>query len=354
MMIRRTLLPIVIAALTAQAATPWRDTAAHRSELVTVDEGVSLEVLDWGGTRQPVVLLTGSGHTAHVFDDLAPKLLDCCHVYAITRRGYGRSSRPEAGYHDQRLADDVLAVLDRKQIQRPVLIGHSMAGGEMTTLGRQHSDRLAGLVYLDALGDLEDDPPADREWLSLQQQLPSGLQPAPACEPTDRSSFPAYRRTFGCRMGFQFPESELRQTFEEVDGGVGPPMTPDWVSRAIGQGQVFRRDYSGIRVPVLALMNGADTTEEVLAATGYQPKDAGERARIGRFMARSRVVFGRFTDKLTKHVPDVRIVKYPLAGHYLFFTREADVLREIHAFIAKLSPGRASDPAAAGSRTTPR
>jgi len=42
----------------------------------------------------------------------------------------------------------------------------------MTTLGRQHSDRLGGLVYLDALGDLEDDSPADPEWVALQQKVP--------------------------------------------------------------------------------------------------------------------------------------------------------------------------------------
>jgi pimeloyl-ACP methyl ester carboxylesterase len=328
---------VLLAALSAQMAPPWRDPADHRVELVTVDEGVQLEVLDWGGRGRPLVLLAGSGHTAHVFDEFAPELRECCHVYGITRRGYGISTRPAAGYGDQRLADDVLAVLDRKRIRQPVLVGHSMAGGELTTLGRQHADRVAGLVYIDALGDLEDDPPADKEWLALQQQLPPGLQPAPACDPVDRSSFPAYRRTFGCRMGFVLPEAELRQGFANENGAVGAFRTPDWVSRAIGQGQVFRRDYSGIRVPVLVLMNDVETSEELLAASGYQPRNADERARIERFMARSRIVFGRFTAKLTQHVPNARIRKYPLAGHYLFLTRKEDVLKEIRAFAGGLA-----------------
>ncbi len=143
-----------------------------------------------------------------------------------------------------------------------------MSGGEMTTLGRQHSDRLGGLVYLDALGDLEDDSPADPEWVALQQKVPPGLLPQPTCDPVDRSTWTAYRRTWACSMGFAFPESELLNVFEAVDGGVGPPKSPGWVSRAIGQDQVFRRDYSNTRVPVLALMNGALTTEAVLAASG--------------------------------------------------------------------------------------
>ncbi len=78
-----------------------------------------LEVLDWGGSGRSLVLLAGSGNTAHVFDDFAPKLTDCCHVYAVTRRGFGASSHPASGYDDQQLADDVLAVLDALKINKP-------------------------------------------------------------------------------------------------------------------------------------------------------------------------------------------------------------------------------------------
>jgi non-heme chloroperoxidase len=315
----------------------WPDPSKHQRRFVTVEKGVNLEVLDWGGSGRPIILLAGSGNTAHVFDEFASMITDCCHVCAITRRGYGSSSRPATGYDDQRLADDIFQVIEREKIKAPVLVGHSMSGGEMTTLGRQHSDRLGGLIYLDALGDLEDDPPADKEWMALQQKLPPGLFPQPKCVPIDKSTFTAYRRTSACSMGFTFPESELRNIFDSVDGRVGEPKSPDWVSRAIGQGQVFRRDYSNIRVPVLALMNGAMTTEEVLSASGYQPKNDDEREAIDRFMARSRIVFGRWTDKLKCHVPDARVRYYPLAGHYIFMTREAEVLREIHTFVAGLA-----------------
>jgi pimeloyl-ACP methyl ester carboxylesterase len=311
----------------------WRDPARHRIQFVTVDQDVRLELLDWGGSGPPVVLLAGAGNTAHVFDDFAPKLTDCCRVYGITRRGFGASSRPSSGYDDQRLADDVLEAIDRTNIRSPILIGHSMSGGEMTTLGRQHSDRLGGLVYIDALGDLEDDPPADSEWAALQRQMPAGLLAQPSCPPIDQSTFAGFRETWGCSMGFTLPESELRFIFESVDGRVGAPAVPGWVGQAIGKGQVFRRDYSNIRVPVLALMNGAQTTDELLQASGYHPRSDEERNVIDRFMATSRVVFGRSAVKLTRHVPDARIVHYPLAGHYVFVTREAEVLREIRAFI---------------------
>jgi non-heme chloroperoxidase len=332
-----------VAGLSSLQPEPWRDSSAHQTRLVTVSQGVQLELLDWGGTGKAVVLLAGSGNTAHSFDDFAPKLTDCCHVYGITRRGYGQSSRPSDGYADQPLADDVLRVLEREEIDSPVLIGHSMGGGEMTTLGRQHSDRIAGLVYIDALGDLEDDPPADPQWAAAQRHLPPGFNPPPTCPPIDRTSFAAFRRTLGCTMGFMFPEAELRNGFDNMNGSVGPFTTPDWIGRAIGQGQVFRRDYSNIRVPVLALLNAFSpeaTTADLLAATKYTPKNTTERAALDAFVDRGRIAVRRWTDKLTRQVPDAHILYFPLAGHYLHMTREAEVVREIHAFMARLGAAR--------------
>ena len=187
------------ASLLGASQSVWHDPVKHDIQFITVDTGIRLEVLDWGGRGRPVVLLTGSGHTAHVYDDFAPKLTTCCHVYGITRRGYGASSRPSTGYNDQRLADDVLAVIEGAKISKPILIGHSMAGGEMTTLAPNHSDRVSGLVYLDALGDLEDDPSADPEWQALQKKVPTDLRPQPVCDPVDTSTFAAYQKSMACR-----------------------------------------------------------------------------------------------------------------------------------------------------------
>ncbi|MBZ5624801.1 MAG: alpha/beta hydrolase [Acidobacteriia bacterium] len=134
---------------------------------MTVDNNVQLEVLDWGGSGRPLVLLAGLGNTAHVFDEFALKLTAANHVYGITRRGFGASSAPASGYAADRMGDDVLAVLDALKLSRPVLVGHSGGGSEMSSIGARHPERVAGLVYLDAgygyayygrtLGDLGND-----------------------------------------------------------------------------------------------------------------------------------------------------------------------------------------------------
>jgi hypothetical protein len=135
-------------------------------------------------------------------------------------------------------------------------------------------------------------------------------------------------------MGITIPESELRQQFEDVNGSVGPVTAPDWVMRAIGQQQAFRKDYSNIRVPVLVLMELPRFPEH------YQPKNDEERALIEQFVARGRVIVGRWIDKLKRHVPEARVVDVPGGGHYLWMTRENEVLREIHAFISALPASR--------------
>jgi non-heme chloroperoxidase len=116
------LLVSLIVPLHSQQPPAWKDPSPHITQFVTVDKNVRLEVLDWGGSGRPLVLLAGGGDTAHAFDDFAPKLTPSFHVYGITRRGFGQSGFSLEGWGADRLGDDVLAVLDSLKLQRPVLV----------------------------------------------------------------------------------------------------------------------------------------------------------------------------------------------------------------------------------------
>lgn len=129
------------------------DSSPHTTHMITVDKGVTLEVLDWGGHGQPLVLLAGLSDDAHIFDSFAPRFTARHHVYAITRRGTGISSTPAPNarnYDANRLGEDVAAVLDALKLEHPVLAGHSFAGEELSAMGVHHPGRAAGLIYLDA------------------------------------------------------------------------------------------------------------------------------------------------------------------------------------------------------------
>ena len=99
------------------------DTSPHKTIFVTVAPDVQLEVLDWGGTGETMVLLTGSGDNAHVYDQFAYQFTDRFRVIGITRRGFGRSSQPAHGYDLDTRARDDIAVLDKLNIARPYSSG---------------------------------------------------------------------------------------------------------------------------------------------------------------------------------------------------------------------------------------
>jgi non-heme chloroperoxidase len=129
--------------LHSQLPDSWQDPSPHSVQFVAVDQNVRLEVLDWGGTGRPVVLLAGGGNAAHIFDESAPKLTANYHVYGITRRGYGASSFSATDDPADRLGDDVVAVIDAKKLNGPILVEHSIAGAELSSVANRHPDRVA-------------------------------------------------------------------------------------------------------------------------------------------------------------------------------------------------------------------
>src|SRR5207245_4226701 len=69
------------------------------------------------------------------------------------RRGSGASSAPpptQPTYDPDRLGADILAVIAALNLESPILVGHSLAGQELSSVGSRHPDKVAGLIYLDA------------------------------------------------------------------------------------------------------------------------------------------------------------------------------------------------------------
>ena len=257
----------VLLASACVAHAPWRDPSPHQVRLVTVDKSVRLEVLDWGGSGRNVVLLAGFGHTAHVFDEFALKLASAYHVYGITRRGFGSSSYPAHGYTDERLGDDVLAVLDSLKIGGPVLVGHSIAGQEMSSLGARYPARIAGLVYLDAA---DYDPAGRTEDPAIQKLMKMFPEPKP--ESSDLKSFPALGNWWKRLFGIGVPESELRNLHGlEPDGTVGKWRGGDGVWKAM-IGGMRKPDYGRIRVPALAIFAVQRSAQDVAPRSSREPR----------------------------------------------------------------------------------
>jgi pimeloyl-ACP methyl ester carboxylesterase len=321
---------LALALAAAQDVPPFRDPSPHRTQFVTVASDVRLEVLDWGGTGRPLVFLAGY-LTAHAFDDIAPKLTANAHVYGITRRGLGASSRPPTGYTARESAEDVLHVLDALKLEKPILAGHSFGGQDLTVLGASYPDRMAGLVYLDSAEDTSLGPMTTAAGQPDPSWLPADLRGE--AQP-DLSSVEAFRETQRRRLGMALPEAEVRLLYEiRPNGTLGQYLVSKQVRDALFHG-LQPADYARIRVPVLALFALPAPLEEQLKR--YRPENAEQGAAMGFRFGIALAEIARNENALRRGVPGARVVEVSGARTYIFLSNEADVLRELGAFIAQL------------------
>lgn len=305
----------------AQDTVSWKDPSPHQVRLVSVGDDLRLEVLDWGGSGEPLVLIPGGGDTAHVFDDFAPKLTGEFHVYAITRRGFGDSGFAQISSGSDTFGDDVVAVLDALDLKEPVLVGHSVGGQELSSIGTRYPKRVRALVYLDAaypyaLGD--DRMPTFKEFEAI------GMPQAPPPTEADLATFDAWGHYYSRVLGITFPEAELRQKRFTAEGGrVGPP-------RPFPGGSVLLagiRRYVDISAPTLFIVSSQSPGRWAEAST-----DPATRSQIDGLSA----LQDRQAKAIAEVVPNARVVKIARANHYVFLSHEAEVLKQMRLFLSEL------------------
>lgn len=302
----------------------------YTTEMITVDKGVSLEVLNWGGSGRPVVLLAGLGDTAHVFQKFANRLSRNYHVYGIARRGCGASSVPSFGYSADRLGDDVLVVISALKLKRPVLVGHSIAGEELSSVGSRYPEKIAGLVYLDAAyayayynpsqGDLDID-------LSELQRKLDGLKPG-SIQGDPR---PLIAELVASLPGFA---NVLREKLKDMDALSSPEASNQQYTANRPATQKLRPGFAAAQSIIAGEKKYTQIHARILAIYAI-PHDTGNNNP--RFAARDLAsITGPQAKAVEVGLPSARVVRLQNANHYIFQLNEADVLREMNAFICGL------------------
>ena len=123
------------------------------SETFSADDGLTLSYETWGpdGGSGPVVLCHGFAVDSRV-NWVAPGITERlaragARVVGLDARGHGRSDKPhdEACYGEERMAADVVALLDHLGASKVALVGYSM-GAEIAALVASTDRRVAALV----------------------------------------------------------------------------------------------------------------------------------------------------------------------------------------------------------------
>lgn len=268
---------VVTLALTLTSSSgqqPAPDTTPHTEHYLDAN-GARLHYLDYGGAGEPLVLLTGYGPSAHVFDRFATRFTNRFRVVALTRRGTPPSSRPTSGYDLETLTADIEALSDALKFDRVHLAAHSLGGAEATQFATTLPDRVASIVYLDAALDA-----APAEAIRKLAPMPSA-QPAPGT-----------------------PFAQVQEW---------------WTA--------YRPDFSRVKAPMLMLYA---MQEQPPLPPNVSPD---LRTKAEAFWRESWLPFSRsMIDRIRRTTPAARVVVFENTSHYLFRDREADVISEMATF----------------------
>jgi non-heme chloroperoxidase len=308
-------------ALAQHPPTLWTDPSPHRVQFISVAPGVRLEVLDWGGSGPPLVFLSGLQDVAHGFDDFAPQFTNAHHVVAITRRGYGASSQPGSGYDLAGRVADLRAVLDSLRLNRVSLVGHSIAGDELTAFAGAYPGRVISLVYLDAAYDHS----------NLRKML-GEYPPPPPMVARDSASPRAVQAYLQRSFGMHIPEAQVRAVGRyDSAGRLVADVTPAAIDSLILIG-CGHPDYRAVRAPALVIDAVTDSVGQLFPS--WATFDSTRREQAQRFTAALRRWSAGERARVRRELRSAQMLELHGANHYVFDSNRSEVIRSMRAFLA--------------------
>jgi pimeloyl-ACP methyl ester carboxylesterase len=293
----------------------------HGAKFVTGSTQNRLEVLEYGGQGEPILLLAGLSNTAHIYDEFAPKLASQFRVYALTRRGFGASDHPISKYDIKTLTNDILAVIDSLRLDKISLIGHSIAGEEITRFATEHAERVRKVVYLDAAYD------------RTKVNLPLQGDPIYTLPAKDKYNKGTYHYYLKAVQGINLPvdADEISQlALFSTKGNYLNDISPSFISNAILD-QVEAPTYSRVYCPALAIY--AEPTSALEVTPLYSRLDSNSKAKAAKVfpLIKTRLVNEQIRFK--REIVQGKVIVIKGANHYVFISHSNETAKQIQSFL---------------------
>ena len=292
--------------------------------------GAVLHYVDWGGQGTDLVLIAGFGNTARIFDELGPLLSRHHRVIAVTRRGFGSSSVTQSGYDADNLAKDVVDLMTAVGVQKADIVGHSMAGEELTHIGTTYPERVRRLVYLDAAYDrsnmealLAKDPVTNRA--PSQSALKSYESLTQWTQALLKSHSPAI-------------EADLHQTYASTPAGLKSRLSETAAAAVMAGVLSDKPDYRKIGAPALALYSDWSHPDQLPPGLSKTLRDKADAYYAGTVRPWQVAEERRFT----QNIKCGQTVQLERSGHYFFLEKPAETVAYIDSFLASDAPCKAS------------
>jgi non-heme chloroperoxidase len=129
---------------------------APKSEFFKTSDGIRIHYLQAGSGR-PIVFIPGWTMPAWIWQKQIDAFSNKYTVVAVDPRSQGESDKPTYGHLPETRARDYKELVDHVGLKQPVLVGWSMACGELVKYAEQFgSDNVGGFVLVD--GFIPDKP----------------------------------------------------------------------------------------------------------------------------------------------------------------------------------------------------
>lgn len=126
-------------------------TAETKSGFFKTSDGVRIHYLE-AGTGRPIVLIPGWTMPAWIWQKQIDEFSKLYHVIAIDPRSQGESDKPAFGHLPETRSRDYKELVEQLGLKHPVLVGWSMACGELVKYAEQFgTEHIGGVVLVDGL-----------------------------------------------------------------------------------------------------------------------------------------------------------------------------------------------------------
>jgi len=206
---------------------------------------------EWPGSGPTLVCLHPSGHYGRIWERVAQQLAPQYDVLAPDQRGHGDSGQPPSGNAAVDYASDVEALAAGRNLQRIVLVGHSLGARTAMVHAAEHPERVSHMILVGGPHFSTIQPSADVDhWTgnaNAMRQRSKQLPSADAAADILRTSYP------------RFTEADIQHavkynTQPAAGGGLEWKYEPSWVADGLVHALDDLRPYAArIRCPILIL-----------------------------------------------------------------------------------------------------
>jgi non-heme chloroperoxidase len=140
---------LCICMASASSVAAQSTASANKGGFFKTSDGIRIHYLE-AGSGPPIVFIPGWTMPAWIWQKQIDEFSKHYHVIAVDPRSQGESDQPTYGHMPETRSRDYKELVDHLGLKQPVLVGWSMACGELVKYAEQFgTDNVGGLVLVD-------------------------------------------------------------------------------------------------------------------------------------------------------------------------------------------------------------